>query len=283
MNIYALIGDPVEQSVSPEMQNAAFKEKEISGVYCKLRVSVEELAETVEGMRLMVSGFNVTIPHKETIIEHLDWVDKDASKIGAVNVVKNEANRLMGYNTDGKGAVAALKRIEELKDKNALVLGAGGAARSICYELCREGVEHLYIANRTKERAVKLCSDLRKNGCHCTVLALKDRELKEVIHNVRFLVNTTSVGMHPKSEASPIKREILHKDLIIEDIVYNPLETRLLREAESVGAKTINGVEMLVLQGAYAFEIWTGVEAPVEVMRDSAYNALLEFNKKEKK
>jgi len=281
MKIYGIIGNPVEHSISPEMHNAAFRELGIDAIYCKFRVLKNELENAVNGIKALgINGFNVTIPYKESIIPYLDYLDKNAKMIGAVNTVKLEGNKLKGYNTDGKGAIIPLKRVMRINGKKALILGAGGAARSISFELLHENIECIYIANRTMKRAIRLSNDLRKYGCNSYVIKLDDNTLRKVIDDVNFVINCTSVGMYPNINESLLSSDMLHSKLIVEDIVYNPLKTRLLQNAEIAGARTISGIEMLVFQGALSFEIWTGIKAPVDIMRISALDAIMKFNKR---
>ncbi len=275
MEIYGLIGCPVEHSVSPIMQNAAFNGLGIDATYCGFRVSEDNLKDAVKGIKALgIAGFNVTIPHKESIIPFLDILEEKALGIGAVNTVKNVAGRLVGYNTDGRGAVIPLKNAAGLDGRNVLVLGAGGASRALCHALLDEGVGFIHLANRTPERAESLCKELMKAGGSCTTSGLSKRELAESVKDVSVVVNCTSVGLYPEVDETPFPGELFNSDLVVLDVVYNPLETRFLRDAREAGAETIPGVEMLVWQGAMAFEIWTSKKAPVELMREAALKAL---------
>ena len=276
--VCALLGDPVEHTVSPAMHNAAFAELGLDFIYVPFRVRPDCLAEAVAGLRALgVHGFNVTIPHKVAVIPLLDGLDPRAEKIGAVNTVVNEAGELRGFNTDGAGFLKAARQGGiEPEGKKIVVLGAGGASRAISYILAENGAE-LTILNRSEELdwaediARLIEYDLWK---HVQFLELRDDLLAEALKDADVLVNATSVGMSPDSDACPVAAEMLRKGLTVFDIVYNPIKTRLLREAGAAGGRTISGAEMLVWQGALAFEMWTGRPAPFDVMRRAALKAL---------
>ncbi len=276
--VCALIGDPVEHTMSPTMHNAAFRELRLDYVYVAFQVKKEELGKAIEGMRaLNIHGLNVTIPHKVAVLEFLNEIDEMAEKIGAVNTIVNDDGVLLGYNTDAAGFLQALleKGIEP-KGKNIVVLGAGGASRAISFILANRGA-HLVIVNRLQE--LDWAKDLAgriSQTFHTEVSALElNREnLAQALDKADILVNTTSVGMTPNVDVTPVEPDLLRRDLIVYDIVYNPVKTRLLREAEAVGASTISGLDMLVWQGAIAFEKWTGQKAPVELMKKEAIKLL---------
>ena len=270
--ICALIGDPVEHTMSPVMHNTAYEKLGLDYVYLPFRVKPEHLAKAVEGLRaLNVRGFNVTIPHKVSIIPLLDGLDLMAEKIGAVNTVVNTDGELRGYNTDAEGFLRALlEHGIKPRGKKAVILGAGGAARAITYIMAGKGAR-LTILNRQQELdwAEDIAYFIREDmGKEVKVFELG--QLAEAIENVDILVNATSVGMSPAAGESPVPSNLLNKVPVVFDIVYNPMVTRLLREADKAGAKTIGGVDMLAWQGALAFEKWTGQKAPVEVMRGEA-------------
>lgn len=272
----ALIGDPVEHSLSPAMHNAAFEELGLDYVYVAFRVHHDSLEGALGGMRsLGLSGANVTIPHKSAVIDHLDGLDEYARKIGAVNTIKNDGGRLEGFNTDGIGALRALEgEGVELGGSRALLLGAGGAARAISFALVEEGAE-LAISNRTASRAKELASEVEDEiGAEVDLVPQDEESLAEALRGSDVLINSTSVGMHPDEGETLVESGVMHPDLTVMDIVYNPLETGLLREAEEAGAETVGGLEMLVQQGAASLEIWTGEDPPVEVMRDAARRAM---------
>lgn len=274
--VCGIIGDPVEHSFSPLMHNAAFRHLKLNFVYVAFRVKKEELREAVRGIRgLGIHGVNVTMPHKRAIMKYLDEVDSMAGSLGSVNTILNADGRLIGFNTDGVGALKALKENHvNLKGKKLLLLGAGGAARAIAFYLAPE-VEELRILNRTGWKAKILASFLRKKFSK-KILGdlLSNHRLKEWLKDADVLINATSVGMYPCIGQTLVKSEWLKPELCVMDIVYNPPETRLIKDAKSVGAKVIYGREMLVFQGAASFEIWCERPAPLEVMREAVLKNL---------
>jgi shikimate dehydrogenase len=276
--VCAIIGDPVEHSLSPVMHNAAFKELGLNIVYVAFNVTKNGLADAISGARsLGLLGLNVTMPHKNAVIKHLDETDSATKAIGAVNTILNERGKLFGYNTDGKGAMVALQENGvDPEEKKLVLLGAGGAAKAIAFQAAQEA-EELVIVNRTAEKAKQLAELLHKQfGTKITGTTLSDEVLKKELETADILVNATSIGMHPDINVSPVPAELLHSGLCVMDIVYNPLETRLLKDAKSVGASVVSGLEMLLYQGAVAFEIWTNCPAPVDVMKDAALAKLAE-------
>lgn len=277
--VCALIGCPVEHSLSPAMHNAAFQHLGLDYIYVAFNVPPERLGDAVLGIKgLGIYGVNVTMPHKINVIKYLDELDEGARLAGSVNTILNRGEKLVGYTTDGLGALRALRHAGiDPAGRKVVILGAGGASRSICFALANH-VRELIILNRTLERAVKLADELRRVFSFVDVRAglLSDNVLEGVLKDTDILINATSVGMKPNINETPVKRELLHGNLTVFDIVYEPLETRLLKEAKSVGARTVDGLWMLVYQGALSFEIWTGAKAPVEVMREAALKRLEE-------
>lgn len=274
--IVGVIGDPIEHSLSPRMHNAAFEYLGLDYIYLPFRVSKNDLKNAVKGVKaLNLKGFNVTIPHKVSIIKFLDEIDLTAGRIGAVNTVVNEEGKLLGFNTDGLGALEALREEGvDPKGKKIIIIGAGGASRAITFQLaciCSK----LVILNRTRIRAVKLAGELTTFGSEVEGRGLTLKSLESGLNDSDILINTSSVGMYPNVNESPVPKEFLRKDLVVFDIVYNPLETSLLRYAWNVGAKSINGVGMLVNQGAIGFKMWTGYEAPRDIMRKAVIEGLL--------
>lgn len=276
--VFCVIGDPIEHSLSPIIHNAAFKHLKLDAVYIAFNVKRENLEDAVKGMRsLGIVGANITMPHKIAIISHLDEVDQEAKLVGAVNTVLNAGGKLIGFNTDGIGASRALKENGlELKKKKILLLGAGGAGKAIAFQLAKEAGE-LRILNRDREKAKQLANKLERTF-HKQILwnRLSQSILTEWIRDVDVLINATSIGMCPNHDQTPVSKELLRPELTVMDIVYNPIETRLLSEAKSVGAKMVYGAEMLVFQGAASFEIWWKHPAPVEVMRKAVMKKLYE-------
>jgi shikimate dehydrogenase len=266
--VYGIIGHPVKHSLSPLMQTEAFKEAGIDAVYVPFEVEPENLEEAVSGLRaLSVKGFNVTVPHKERVAELLDFLTEDAEVLGAVNTVKNENGELTGYNTDAEGFLRSLiEEGVELSGKKVLMFGAGGAARAVGYALLKGGVKFLNIVNRNFSRAKAVAELLGKRG-NVLVYPLRKPTIEVLLKDADIIVNTTSVGM--KEDDPPLfDYSKIPEGITVVDIIYNPPETPLLKAARERGCKTVNGLGMLIHQGAVAFEIWTGKEAPVEKMRE---------------
>ena len=279
--ICGLMGDPVEHSVSPAMHNAAFRRLGLNYAYLPFRVSKEGLPGAVQGIRAMrIAGMNVTIPHKTSIIPLLDEIDPLAQRIGAVNVIHNKDGSLSGSNTDADGFLRMLKEqgIDGL-GLHAVVLGAGGASRAVCFALASLGCE-ITILNRTLQKALDCSADMEKyTGRTFAALELNQGNLAAALEEAGLVVNATSIGMSPHNDESPIDRGLLKRRHVVVDIVYNPVKTRLLREAEKAGARTTGGLDMLAWQGALSFEIWTGRRAPFDVMRRAATEAVKRYEK----
>jgi shikimate dehydrogenase len=276
--VCCLIGDPVEHTLSPTIHNAAFAHLKLDFVYMAFQVKKQELGNAISGVRgLGIHGLNVTMPHKNAVISYLDELDSTAKFMKAVNTILNDNGKLKGFNTDGVGALKALKENDvNLNGKKLLLLGAGGAANAIAFQAAQE-VEELVILNRTPEKAKKLAEALQKKfGKTIEENSLSASIIKEELKNSEVLINATSVGMHPNVDQSLVEPSWLRPDLCVMDIIYNPLETKLAKDAKSKGAKVISGVEMLVYQGAASFEIWTNQAAPIKVMKQAVLNRLLE-------
>lgn len=272
--ICGLIGDPVEHSMSPIMQNAAFRALNLDYIYVPFKVNKEQLPAAIMGMRaLNICGLNVTIPHKTAVLSLLDRVDNLASGIGAVNTIRNSGGILTGYNTDAEGFIRPLiERGINISGRKALVIGSGGAAKAVAFALIEKGAKILVI-NRSQEKATELVKLLNLQfAVNTDALVLSKDNLKAAVSSVEMIVNTTSIGMG--TNETPVPSQFLSKHLIVYDIVYNPLQTRLLREAEAIGASTISGADMLAWQGGLAFEKWTGCKAPTELMKSEIYRAL---------
>lgn len=262
--VYGIIGYPVEYSLSPLMHNTAFKACSENRIYVPFQT--EDLTAAVQGVRgLNIRGASVTHPHKEEVMGLLDEIDPVAEKIGAVNTItvseKDGRNWLVGTNTDWVGTNQALTDQIDLKGKKAVILGAGGAAKSIGFGLQEAGVT-VTIQSRTESRGRQLAAQL-----DCPWISLYD----EPANPADILINATSVGMKPESDVSPIAPERLAGYKVVMDIVYAPLRTKLLRDAEASGCTCINGLEMLLYQGVAQYELWTGAQAPVDVMREVLY------------
>ncbi len=274
--VCGVIGEPIEHTLSPLMHNAAFEALKLDYVFLAFRVKPAEVESAVNGMRaLNIRGLNITMPHKSTVIKHLDRVDLSAQIVNSVNTVLNKENLLFGFNTDGVGALKALKENGvELKGRKVLLLGAGGAARAIAYTMAKEADE-LAVLNRTVKQAQALAKLLEKSfNKKISTGSLSPTDIQSNLKDSDILINATSVGMKPRAEESPVPLKLLRSNLAVMDIVYNPLETKLAKEAKAAGARVVSGVEMLIYQGAASFELWTGKSAPIEVMRQAALSHL---------
>lgn len=270
--VLGVFGHPVSHSLSPAMQNAAIRAMNIDYIYVPFHVLPEDLGRAVEGVRaLQIAGVNVTIPHKERIIAYLDEVSDYAREIGSVNTVTNDDGVLKGDTTDGPGFLrSAESAFGKLDGCRTLILGAGGSAKAVAFALARIGCE-VAIANRTHERAVELVEGLKAvfGDARLGVVELRGEALADAANSADLLVNTTSVGMRPDVDGIPIPPDLLHPKLRVYDLVYNPLRTRLVEEAERRGASAVSGLGMLVHQGALSLRIWTGLEPPIGVMEQA--------------
>jgi len=254
--IFAILGNPVGYSLSPQMHNIAFAAVGYNGIYTALES--EHIAPAVDGLRTFgFSGASIASPHKVAITDFLDALDGDAAIIKTVNTVVNRNSRLIGYNTDGSGAVQALSEKTTIKDAEVAIIGAGGVARAIGFGVAAAG-GRITIVNRSTATGEKLADDL---GTNFLPLAECDKIQCQV------LVNTTPVGMYPDTGGMPVPRTLLEKNMVVMDIIYHPLETLLLKTAAEIGCTTVDGVSMLVYQGAKQFELWTGLAAPTDIMR----------------
>jgi shikimate dehydrogenase len=270
-------GYPIAHSISPPIHNAAFQARGLDVVYAAREVAPERVAEAVADLKAEhVLGANVTVPLKEAVLGLADARDEAADVIGAANTLYKRAGLLRATNTDAEGFARSLEAAGiGARGAAALLLGAGGSARAVAFALLGHGVGDLLVANRTLERAERLAAELRDRFPWASVraAALVDLGRQEVVDR-GLIVNTTTVGMH--THDSPLAAELLPPRGAVVDIIYNPARTRLLREAESAGLRTLNGLPMLVFQAAAAWEIWTGQEAPVGVMFEAAERALVE-------
>ncbi|MCC7550506.1 MAG: shikimate dehydrogenase [Methanobacterium sp.] len=268
--LVGIMGDPVEHSLSPPMHNSAFHHLKLDYVYVPFHVKRGNLAPAIAGARAMgIRGLNLTIPHKQDVINYLDELDQAAELIGAVNTVKFTNDTAVGFNTDGMGAVKAIEEVTPVKDRKIIIMGAGGAARAISFQLLLAGAGEIIIANRTQKNACKLRDDLKMNFSLPVKCLGIGNDLTMELQDTDVLINTTPVGMHPHEDQEPVvTADKMHPALVVNDIVYNPLKTGLLHEAEKAGAKTISGTKMLIYQGVEAFRIWTGIKPPVEVFEE---------------
>ncbi len=256
--LYGVIGDPIAHSMSPAMHNDLFAFYGVDAEMFAFHIKGSNLEDAVKGFKAInLSGFNVTIPHKSAIMPLLDEIDPLAAAIGAVNTVVNKDGKLIGYNTDGTGYFAGIKQVvADVEGKTVLLVGAGGAAKAIYYTMAYEGVKRIDIANRTPQSAENLIQHCPyKTDSEVMVIS----EAKEDFSEYDIIIQTTSVGMHPKVDQVPIQLKNLKEGTLVSDIIYTPLETMFLSKAREQGASTQNGIPMFIYQGALAFEKWTGI------------------------
>ena len=270
-----IIGYPIGHSISPIFQQAALDHLGIDATYEKWEVTPEGVGGFVNGLRAPDSlGINITVPHKQAVIPFLDEVDEWATAAGAVNTIVNHDGHLSGHNTDGPGFLRALlvETGYDPKGTRALVLGAGGAARGILLALARGGVDSMVIANRTLERAETLAKLAKDNGVKSEAISLSGDALTDAASDADLIVNCTTVGMShgPDEHGSPVAAAQIPATAIVNDVVYTPLITPILKEAAAAGATALGGLHMLVYQGVLSFQMWTGVDAPVDVMLAAA-------------
>ncbi|WP_249110997.1 shikimate dehydrogenase [Nitrosopumilus sp. K4] len=265
MATYAVIGDPIDHSLSPNIHSAAFRELNLEHSYIAYRIPKGELEEGIEALKkIKIAGFNVTIPHKVEMMKFLDKTDESCSIIGAVNTVTNDNGTLKGYNTDMDGFLDPIKKKEiQIKGRKILLLGAGGAARAIVAGFAKEHAASITIANRTLENAKKLAMFSEQVGLKSKYVKID--EVGGTAKDYDIIVNATSVGL--KNEPSPISLEGISSNTIVYDIIYMPMNTDFLKKAKEKGAKIIFGYEMLLGQAVRAFEIWHGMEAPYNAMK----------------
>ena len=274
-----IFGYPIRHSISPHMHQAAFDHAGIDATYEAWETHPDDLANGILSLRDdRCLGANVTVPHKQAVIEHLDEVDDLASRIGAVNTIINSNGRLLGANTDADGFITSLEVWGGLDPAglDAVLVGAGGAARAAAHTLADSGVGSLTIANRTLDRAQSLATEIAALGVDARAIGLSNTEFGAVCSRADLLVNSTSVGMlhGPAEDASPVPEGAIAPGCVVYDMVYNPPGTPLLRAAENAGARVVGGLPMLVYQGAAAWSRWTGKEAPADVMFRAARAAL---------
>ncbi len=289
-DVIGIIGDPVEHSFSPIMFNAAFKSMNLNYVYVPFNVEKDELSNAIAGAKaLNIKGLNVTIPHKRKVLNEIDKFDIMANLIGAVNTIKFSDGKAYGYNTDCVGAVRAIEEVSDLKDKNVVILGAGGAARAIAFQIAISNIKNLTIINRSGKKAKSLIYDIKTllSADFSDNSKLDDitidfshidlnfeyggiESLPNYLKDADIFIDATPVGMYPNDIVEPVATaDIMHSDLIVNDIVYNPLETVLLKEAKIANATIVSGIKMLLYQGIENFKIWTGLNAPIDIMEEA--------------
>jgi shikimate dehydrogenase len=262
---FAIIGDPIDHSLSPNIHNAAYKELGLDCTYIAYRIPKGELPAGLKALKsIRIAGFNVTIPHKVEMMKYLDSADENCNLIGATNTISVDNDKLIGYNTDMDGFLGPIKRREiSIKDSNVLLLGAGGAARAIAVAFVKEKANFITIANRTVQNADSLIQFVNKIGGDGKATTLKDIEKSPLQYD--FIVNATSIGL--KNEPSPISYNVINKNSVVYDIVYKPINTNLIQQAKKIGATIIYGYEMLLGQAVLAFKIWHGIDAPYDAMK----------------
>ncbi len=270
--IVGIFGYPIEHTFSPLMHNAAFSTLGLDYCYIPFEVRPKDLKSAVEGIRtLNIRGVNITVPHKEAVIKYLDELSEEAKLIGAVNTIENRDGKLIGHNTDGRGFIKSLweDAKTKAKGKKVSILGAGGAGKGVAVSCALEGASEIIIANRTIMKAEELVRYLDRHfkKTQFSAIPLVKQQLSNVIAESDILINATSLGLKGKGML-PISYKELHKDLVVYDLIYNPLITPLLKIARRAGVKkVVNGIGMLIHQGAFAFEIWTEKKPPVDVMK----------------
>ncbi|MDI6600705.1 MAG: shikimate dehydrogenase [Thermoanaerobacteraceae bacterium] len=276
--IIGLLGNPLGHSVSPLIHNTAFERMGLNLIYIPFELAQDQFERAIRSFDCFrIAGANVTVPYKTEVMRYLDEIDRKAKLIGAVNVISYEDGILKGYNTDGDGFIRSLKENAgtELGGLNALIIGSGGAARAIAFSLVMNGAERVYITNRTFERAERLSEAVNMIAEGRAVpVRLNYDELKEASRRSDMIVNATTVGMYPDTEARPIPTEIIDKNQLVCDAVYNPLMTALLRDAADKGCDILTGLGMLIYQAIESFRIWTGIEPDYDELYEVAYDVL---------
>ncbi len=264
-SLFCVLGDPVEHSMSPVMHNAAFAQVGFNGVYVAFRVKGDDIKGAVQGIRTLgICGASVTIPHKVSVMEHLDVIDPLAEKIGAVNTIVNQNGTLTGYNSDCIGAMQAISEKTSISQKRVAIIGAGGAARGAGFGVIEEGGTPV-IVNRSEKKGRALANDL------CGEFLPLD-ELGGAQFDI--IINATPLGMSPNVDSSPVDSGIISKDTVIMDMVYNPLETKFIRDASKAGCTTITGLNMFIFQAAFQFGKWTNKKPPIDLMKKVVITAL---------
>lgn len=260
--LLGIIGDPVEHSLSPQLHNYLLNKLNLNFRYLAFRVSPQNLPQAVAGLKaLEVAGFNVTVPHKQAVLPLLDELSPEAQTLGAVNTVVYRDGKLSGHNTDWIGFLQPLdQRGVDLSGRRVVILGAGGAAWGVAFALLKRDIAHLTVINRTPSKAEDLVMHVKHNlgFDHVESMALEAGLIRNALQQAHLLVNATAVGLWPEIDRTPLDSDVLHSDLIVYDLVYNPLETALLKAAKRAGAQPVDGLGMLIAQGVAAFELWTG-------------------------
>jgi shikimate dehydrogenase len=268
----AVIGNPIEHSLSPAIHNAAFDHLGLNYIYVAFRV--EDVSSAIAGVRGMgIRGLSITIPHKVEVINYIDEIDEVAKQIGSVNTIVNESGNLKGYTTDGIAAVRSLKENGvDVKGKRILILGSGGAARAIAFTLImKERPASLVIGGVIRKEIDKLVQDISsaKKISQAEGFIINEKSLEKQLQDVDILIQCTPVGMHPKINGTPVPKNLLRDSLAVFDIIYNPIKTRLIQDAEETGCVVVSGIDMFIYQAALQFELWTGETAPIKAMKEA--------------
>jgi shikimate dehydrogenase len=271
--VCAVIGDPIEHTLSPAIHNAAFDRLKMDFACVPFRVRIVELRESIEGLRALgVLGFNIMMPHKSHVLHFLDWIDKTAQEIGAVNTVVRKKASLCGYNTDGEGAVRALSQLGSLSGRKVLILGAGGAAKAIAYYLSKPA-ESITILNRTPSNGARLASKITGwSGIKSRSCALSRKNLGREARGADILINALPAHAFAPLGKILVQDELITQNMLVMDANYTP-ESEFLTNARLTGAKAIDGLEMLIQQAGLSFKLWTGLEPPIDTMRQAAIEA----------
>lgn len=278
--VIALFGNPIEHTASPGMQNAAIMKLGCNFVYLPFLVNRAKIANAVESLRAMhFAGANITVPFKEAVVPYLDKLTEEAKLIGAVNTIKNDNGQLIGHNTDGPGFIEALKAANKKftpKKKKIVIIGAGGAARAIGVALAQRKTKQIVFADVQEEKARNLAYIIKsKLNVDAKGMSPNTQQFYDLAGEADVIVNATPVGMSPRTTECPLSNiSIIHPRQFIVDLIYNPAQTKFLRLAHHLGAKTMNGLGMLLYQGVLAFEIFTGEKAPVAVMKKALLQAV---------
>jgi shikimate dehydrogenase len=278
--LISLLGYPLEQTLAPQMFNETFQRLNLDYFYFPIEIENDKLGAVVNGIRCMnYAGFNVTKPNKIKILDYLDELDELADKIGSVNVVTMRNGKLKGYNTDGIGFVQAFlyEASMDLSTSTFLILGAGGAGRALSSTLAYQGAKKLHIVDQIDEASSSLAKNINRQIRECAEFIPFDKApLRRLLRTSDVLVNATGIGMQPHVERTPVKKQLLHEELFVCDIIYNPLKTRLLLDAEEAGCMTMNGIDMAIIQGIKGFALMTGLPEPAAIMRDAMRKLIAE-------
>jgi len=278
LSVYGIFGYPLKHTASPAIQNSAFDHHSLKSMYFAFERTPAEFRALMRNLKtFLLDGFNLTVPFKETVIPYLDRLSPDAKAIGAVNTVKKEGRRWIGYNTDGHGFLAGLREARfRPRGKSAVILGAGGSSRAVVFALATQGAKRMVIANRTRSRADRLVRRFRRLFPKVSFerVDLRGSAFRNAVGTVDLVVNATQVGLRNSRETLIPKRWLPKHRILVYDLIYKPRRTQLLQEARLAGHRVQNGETMLLHQGAKAFQLWTGRSAPLAKMKKALAGAL---------